>query len=92
MTKTIYLVYDVPSAGTGDWYQSKPTYHKFEAIRNARIAWEYLTEHEKSKRYVYVGAHTVSVPEDDVRAASRVYKDMMDDDTWPADHDVITIQ
>ena len=92
MTRTIYLVYDIPSAGnTGDWYQTCPTFDREEAVRAARGALAYLTDSEKSRREVYVGVHTVSIPDGDTRTASEIYRAMISDDAWPEDHDVITI-
>ena len=89
--KTIYLVYDVPTTQTGDWFQERPTYDRAEAVKAARNAWAYLTDTERSRREVYVGVHHVDLPEGDTRTAAQVYDDMLDDDTWPVDHDIIQI-
>jgi len=93
MKKTIYLVYDIPSAGAvGDWYQTNPTFDRDEAVKAARGALQYLTDTEKSRRDIYVGVHTVDVPEDDTRTAAEIYRTMLEEDTWSDDHDVINIK
>lgn len=89
--KTIYLVYDRPTGQTGDWYQECPTFDKAEAVKAAQWAWSYLTKNERACREVYVGVHRVPLPEGDTRTAAQVYDDMLDDDTWPVDHDIIQI-
>jgi len=91
MKKVIYLVYDIPNEGTGDWYQTNPTFDEAEAVKAAQWAWAYLTEAERRCRKIYVGVHTVDVPEGDQRSAKDIYEDMLDDDTWPVDHDMIDI-
>lgn len=89
--KNLYLVYDVPTTQTGDLYQTCHTYDRAEAIKAARNAWAYLTDTERSRREVYVGVHRVPLPEGDTRTAAQVYNDMLDEDTWPVDHDIIRI-
>lgn len=92
MTKTIYLVYDVPAVDqSGDWFQTCPTFDGVQAIRVAEYALNRLTPAERARRDVYVGVHHVDLPEGDVRTAGKIYDDMLADDTWPSDHDVIEI-
>lgn len=90
MKKTIYLVHDEPRRN-GDSFETCPTFDREEAIRIARTAWNHLTTSEKKQREVYVGVHTVNVPDDDQRPAEQVYHDLMDEDEWPCDHDVIEV-
>lgn len=87
----IYLVYDRPTGQTGDWYQTCPTYDCAEAVKAAQNAWAHLTDSERSRREIYVGIHRVPLLEGDTRTAAQVYSDMLDEDTWPADHDIIRI-
>lgn len=91
MTKTIYLVYDVPAHGTGDWFESSPTFDRARALRAASGEYAHLTDIERKKRRVYVGIHHVELPDGDARTAAQVYDDMVHEDTWPADHDVIEL-
>lgn len=92
MEKTIYIVYDEPKKGDGDIFENCPTFDRDKAVKAARYAWDHLTTREQEKRNVYVGIHTVTLPDDDQRSAEQIYHDLMGEDEWPYDHDVIEIQ
>lgn len=92
MEKTIYIVYDEPKKGDGDIFENCPTFDRDKAVKAARYAWDHLTTREQEKRNVYVGIHTVTLPDDDHRSAEQIYRDLMGEDEWPYDHDVIEIQ
>ena len=90
--RTIYLVYDVPaSAQSGDWFEDCPTFDRMEALREAAYTLAHKTAAERARRRVYVGVHHVDLEDGDARTAREIYDDMLSDDTWPADHDVIEI-
>ena len=90
--KTIYTAMNEPRKdGAGDVYEENPTFDKSEALRHAVYAWNHLTSREQQQRRVYVAVYAVDVPEDDPRPAAQIYQEMMLDDTWPHDWDVINL-
>ena len=92
MKKSIYLVYDIPANGqSGDWFQSCPTFDRAQAIHEAEYDLAHLTASERARRHVYVGIHYVELTEIDTRSAHEIYDDMLEEDTWPVDHDVIEL-
>lgn len=91
MTKTIYMMHREPITSRGEIGDGKPTFDKNEAIQEAEMQWAHLTGREKKLYHVYVAVHKVTAKADDVRSATEIYRDMLDDDTWPADHDVIEL-
>ncbi len=89
---TIYMMHEEPLTSRGEIGEGKPTFDKNEAIREAEMQWAHMTDREKKNYHVYVGIHKVTVPVDDTRSAEQIYHDMLEDDTWPADHDVIELE
>lgn len=91
MKKIIYL----PQCSALNVYaendEGTPTYDSKQAVREARRMLAYTTGSERQTVHVYVGVYTVDTPDDDPRTAAQIYSDMLDDDTWPSDHDVIEI-
>lgn len=91
MTKTIYMMRCEPLTSRGEISEGKPVFDPAAAIDEARSIWEHLTDREKKLYHVYVAVHKVTAQADDARSAAEIYRDMLDDDTWPADHDVIEL-
>lgn len=90
--KEIYMMHREPLTNRGEIDEGKPAFDKAQAIREAEMYWAHLTDREKKIYHVYVGIHKVAVPADDERSAEQIYHDMLEDDTWPADHDVIELE
>lgn len=90
-TINLYVVHDAPVGAAGDEFTVCPTFDKTDALNKARNEWDHLTTGEQSRRHVYVGVHRVTVSDDDRRTAAQMMSDMIDDDSWPFDHDEIGI-
>ena len=87
----IYLTITQQLDGTGDVWQEHPTFDRKAALRIAADEWNHLTRSEQARRRVYVGVYTVVVPAGDTRTAGQIFDDMLADDTWPIDHDVLEL-
>jgi len=89
--KEIYMMRCEPLTSRGEISEGKPVFDPAAAIDEARSIWAHLTDREKKLYHIYVAVHKVTIQADDTRSAAEIYRDMLDDDTWPADHDVIEL-